>query len=761
MNEHLYLCFSKTWTMTNSFRLTIILLVLILSTNTILAQTDGAAFRDQYQYHIKATSEPIQLDGVLNESVWQSAQKAENFFYITPIANKQVEERDQTEVMMTYDDRNIYVAAICHGEEPYNVNSLKRDGNGFWGSETFMISFDPGNERTTGLAFATNSEGVKFDNQLSGNLGTRSGGSSGGFNVAWNNKWQVETKKYGDHFIIEISIPFKSLRYGDSKVWGVQFNRGVTATNSFHAWTPVPIQFFGPDLGYNASLVWDKTPKKTKSNIALIPYTIASTSKDIEAATPADNNFDIGLDAKVALTSSLNLDLTINPDFSQVDVDRQVTNLTTVNIRFPEQRIFFVENSDIFSDFGIPPMRPFFSRKIGLKDDGTSIPISYGARVTGNLTKDTRVGLMNLQTKSDIEEPGNNYSALAINHRVFGRSVVKGFFHNRIGHTDGEYNGDDFTRNMGLEFDYRSNNGYNRAGVAFGKSLSKGVSDKNNYYHALAQVGNDNIRFYINLSGIGGNYSDEMGFIQQLNQYNSETDEVIKIGYDHLFSNLSYTIYPESAKINTHRIGLINIRDWERPNRNNFNNTIALSYVMSLANTSTISAGMRSVYRQLLFPFTFTDNPLEAKGYSWGEFEVGYSSDMRKLFNYSVGGSIGGFYSGDRKSVIAEFNYRQQPWGNFGIAFEANELVFNENIGNTTLLLIGPKLEFSFSRDLFWTTFLQYNTQRDNFNVNSRFQWRFQPLSDLFLVYTDNYAIEQWGPKSRSLVLKLNYWLNI
>ena len=265
---------------------------------------------------------------------------------------------------MAYDDKNIYVFAICHGKEPYLIPSLKRDGDGFFSSETFMISFDPGNERTTGFAFATNSEGVQLDNQLSGNLGTRSGGSNGGFNIAWNNIWKSETKKHGDYFTLEMSIPFKSLRFGDSKIWGVQFNRGISATNSFHAWTPVPLQFFGPDLGYNASLVWDEVPRRAKSNISLIPYTIATTTKDLEEGTPADNNFDVGLDAKIALTSSLNLDVTINPDFSQVDVDRQVTNLTTVNLRFPEQRIFFVENGDIYSDFGIPPMRPYFSRKI-------------------------------------------------------------------------------------------------------------------------------------------------------------------------------------------------------------------------------------------------------------------------------------------------------------------------------------------------------------------------------------------------------------
>ena len=200
----------------------IIIAILFVYQIEALAQQDGTKFRSEYQYHIKRTTESIKIDGELKEAVWQQAQKASNFFYITPVANKQVEKEDQTEVMMTYDDRNIYVVAICHGKAPYLVTSLKRDGRDFWGGDTFMVSFDPGNERTTGFGFATNSAGVQLDNQLSGNLGTRSSGGSGdGFNMAWNNKWQCETKVYDSHFVIEIAIPFKSLRYGDSQIWGV------------------------------------------------------------------------------------------------------------------------------------------------------------------------------------------------------------------------------------------------------------------------------------------------------------------------------------------------------------------------------------------------------------------------------------------------------------------------------------------------------------------------------------------------------------
>lgn len=264
-----------------------------------------------------------------------------------------------------------------------------------------------------------------------------------------------------------------------------------------------------------------------------------------------------------------------------------------------------------------------------------------------------------------------------------------------------------------------------------------------------------------NVAGIGDNYADDIGFIQEQNQYDAVADEVIKIGYDHLFSSLSYTLFPESETVNRHIFSMLNIGDLERSQNQIFNYEVALGYEMALANTSSISIGFSPIYKRLLYPFTFTDNPLPAAEYRWSEFEVEYQSDVRNDFSYTIGGGIGGFYSGNRKNISAEVNYRRQPWGNFGFTFEANELSFDEEYGNSTLLLIGPQLEFNFNRDLFWTTFFQYNTQRDNFNVNSRIQWRFQPLADLFLVYTDNYAIEQWGPKNRTFVLKINYWLNI
>jgi hypothetical protein len=140
---------------------------------------------------------------------------------------------------------------------------------------------------------------------------------------------------------------------------------------------------------------------------------------------------------------------------------------------------------------------------------------------------------------------------------------------------------------------------------------------------------------------------------------------------------------------------------------------------------------------------------------------MGFQSDQRRLFSVKGAASYGTFYGGTRTKLLLQLKYRAQPWGNFSVNFEQNDLRFPDPYGSGNLFLISPRIEINFSRSIFWTTFLQYSTQQDNFNINSRFQWRFAPMSDLYIVYTDNYAVEFWGPKNRALVIKLNYWLSL
>ncbi len=736
--------------------------LLLLTCSLHLFGQEGASNQENYTYNIFKTSEKIVVDGKLNEPVWSETAKVGEFWYSFPVDDRMVEKEFQTEVKLTYDERFIYVGAICHGPGPLVIPSLKRDNNQFWGGDVFSVVFDAVNERTNGVGFGVNPAGVQHDTQFGANTGTRGGNSGSGFNTAWDNKWTANSVQYPDFWVTEIAIPFKSIRYGDKTVWGMNFVRGVSKTNSWHTWAPVPVQLTGVDLGFTGALIWDEKPPKAKGNISVIPYALGSGFKDYEEKEALDYNPEIGMDAKIALNSNLTLDLTLNPDFSQVDVDEQVTNLTTVNIRFPERRLFFIENTDIFSEFAIPPMRPFFSRKIGLDDDGNAIPINFGGRLSGNITKDLRVGVMNLQTKGVEEFDGQNYSSFAFNQRVFGRTILKGYFHNRQAYTNDEFSTTDYNRTYGAEIDYRNQNGSLRVNGGYGGSLNDGISEDDKTYHAVFSYNSRSISFYTNFMSVGDGYIPDMGFMTRLYHYDATNDTTIRRGYSHGFTRFAYIRYPKNKKINNHRFGFRNIFDYTTRDQILFAGSLSGIYTLNLANTSSVELEFGHELAELLFPFDFTDaEPLPIGKYTWRVFGAKYESDSRKAFFYTIGVEAGGFYNGERQQLSVDLNYRHQPWGNFAVRFVQNELNFPDPYGSESLTLIGPKVEINFSRNLYWTTFLQYNTQRDNFNINSRFQWQFKPLSNIYLVYTDNYAIEEWGPKNRGLVLKLNYWLNL
>lgn len=720
--------------------------------------------QEDYKIHIQKVAEEINIDGILDEGVWSTAEVATDFWMSEPIDGEKVPDEYDTEAMITYDDQYIYIAAKCHSPDPVLMTTLKRDNGDIWDGDVFYVNIDPLNETTNGFVFVTNTSGVQFEALLGGGA-FRRGGGGGGSSItnAWDQTWFSEAKVYDDYWTIEMAIPFKSLRYGDKERWGINFSRGLSSQNQFHSWVPIPLQFMTIDLGHTGALVWDNAPKKSTSNISVVPYVLASTNKDIENAQDAVNVARVGGDAKVAVTPSLNLDLTINPDFSQVDVDEQVTNLTTVNIRFPERRLFFLENSDIFSEIGIPPMRPFFSRRIGLDEDGAPIPITYGARLSGNINKDLRIGVMNLQTRQTDEFSGQNYTSLSVNQQVLGRSQLKGYFHNRQSTTEDGNPLNDYNRVGGVEYTYLSNDSKWRGIAGFGLSWSPELTDDNYFYNIAIGRDSRTFSFYSNLAGVGNNYRSDVGFIPRLDHFDAVLDTTVQIGFHHGFTTATYRLFPEnSTAINSHSFGVRNILDYTRDELRLIQNRTILSYQLNLNNTSGVSFSFNHDQQGLIRPFAFTEeDPLPIGRYNFNYFEVGYNSDRRKSFNYSVSFLNGGFYNGDRTQYIARVAYRTQPWGNFGVNFVYNQLTFPSDFGESEFFLISPRAEINFSRNIFWTTFLQYNTQANNFNINSRLQWRFKPLSDLFIVYTDNYATDIWSPKNRGIVLKLNYWINL
>jgi hypothetical protein len=154
----------------------------------------------------------------------------------------------------------------------------------------------------------------------------------------------------------------------------------------------------------------------------------------------------------------------------------------------------------------------------------------------------------------------------------------------------------------------------------------------------------------------------------------------------------------------------------------------------------------------------------EGSNYQFLEFEGEYTSDQRKIFSWSVNPSLGQFFNGYRLGFGGNFTYRIQPYGSIGIRYNYNYIELDKPFRPVNIWLVGPRFDLTFSKELFFSTAIQYNNQLDNLNINARFQWRFAPVSDFFLVYTDNYLVEefsQFGQRNRALVAKITYWLNL
>lgn len=743
----------------------IIFLGLFLSFLPQIAFSQDKIDREKYQLKAQKTAEKITIDGIPNEKSWENAEIAKDFFQNFPFDTSFAVTK--TEVKMLFDDNFIYVSAICKNQKPedYVVTSLRRDFNTN-NSDFFLFAFDSFLDETNGFAFTVNPLGVQREALIA------NGGQT--IDADWDNKWYSHTAHYADYWTVEMAIPFKSVRYKNgSNEWFANFGRSTRKINEFSSWVPVNRNFGLSNLGFTGKVLFSEPLPKPSTNISIIPYVTTSYNKNQEAKTPAKLSANIGGDAKIAVTPSLNLDLTFNPDFAQVEVDAQVTNLDRFEIFFPERRQFFIENSDLFGRSGFSQIRPFFSRRIGIgRDTSTGLtvqnPILYGARLSGKLNKDWRIGALNMQTGTNQEKgiSATNYSVATFQRRIFTRSNIAGIFVNRQRTTDSigkfELNNQNYTRIIGLDYNmFSANNRW--VGKFFYHKLLTDKQLTDTYTHA-SYVGYTVQKFNFNWNHeyVGKSYNpNDIGFVRRQ-------------GHWRLEPSASFNFFPKAnsnSNFNRQQLTFYSNFYWTLYDIENVvkpldltDRTYNIGYNAGFTNTSGVNFSVFNNFVKLFRDFDPSNTGQTAKlkagtSYEMYGWNASYNSDSRKLFTYNFNQSYQNYYDGNLFNLGGSLGYRLQPLGTFSLSTNFNRVI---SLGTTTnLFLISPRLDLSFTKSLFLTTVLQYNSQIQNMNFNARLQWRFKPVSDLFVVYTDNYFTEDLKIRNRSLVLKLTYWLNI
>lgn len=714
------------------------------------------AQNEDKNFTVKYISENITADGILDEPIWETAESAHDFWQYFPEDSKHAQQ--QSDIKMLIDDENLYIGIkINAAGKNYTTPSLKRDFRA-GGSDNITLMFDTFNDGTNAFLFGINPYGVRREGQVSGG-----GTNRRGFNITWDVKWQGESKIYDDYYTSEIIIPLTSFKFkeGETK-WGFNSYRFDTQSNERSTWVHIPQNQLIFGTAFMGSMVFEKPLGKSRTPMAFIPYINTSSHRDFDA-DQSQSNFKVGGDVKIAIGNSMNLDITVNPDFSQVEVDDQITNLTRFEVSLPEKRQFFIDNSDLFSSFGgSRDANPFFSRRIGIAKDtagnSTENKILGGVRLSGKLTEDWRLGFMSIQTEEDTENEiaSNNNTMLALQRKVFSRSNIGFFFINRESFKDYDFldEEDTYNRVIGIDYNLASANNIWNGRIYTHKSFQPNSGGKNLSSGLFLNYNTRKYNILTDIVYIGDDFRSDLGFIRRT--------DILKFvtGVERIF-------WPSRGAINKHSFQVFPIFIWQpEMDYKNTDYNIMSTWSAEFKNQSRINIGMANRYTFLTDEFdpTNTDDALSIpadQGYHYTNFSVEYRSDRRQVFSYELSPSFGKFFNGNRYSMEGEFSMRFQPKVMLSLALNYDKIELPDPYPSADIWLISPKVDVTFSKSIFWTTLVQYSNQRDNLGFNSRLQWRFAPLSDLFIVYNDNYYVNSFSPKFRSINLKLTYWLNI
>jgi len=715
----------------------LILFLLNLSANTFKKQKQDSVrstYNSNYVLTIKKAQSEITLDGVLDEPAWQVAEKTSRFFRVLPVDTGYAWQ--QSEVVMTYDDKAFFMAFTFYDTIPGKriMESFRRDF-AFLNNDNFLSFFDTFLDQTNGFSFGISASGAKCE-------GTMADGFM--VNWDWDAKWGSKTTHYPDKWVCEMRIPFKSVRYPvGSQQWNANFSRLDLKSNEKSAWAPVPRQFPTASLAYTGVIKFEEPLPKPKMMFSLIPYIFGGYANDYEAGTGVEWDKDFGCDAKIGISSSMNLDLTYNPDFAQVEVDQQVTNIERFELFFPEKRQFFLENSDLFSGFGNRSATPFFSRRIGL-----DAPVLAGARLSGKIGNDWRIGFMNMTTRKTDEHLARNFTVASVQKKVFARSNFGFIFINKEYLNNPEEN-ELFNRVLGFDYNLASKDNIWSGKYYYHRSFRPGNPGKQYSQGASLGYSTKNIQAHLFQRSVGGNFLAETGYVQ-------------RTGYHFISPDFTYLFVP-NKRVVSHGISfesdLYFNMDFHKIEHEN-----TLSYELSFQDRSSLTAGYKAFFVELqdnFDPTHISETSLPAgTSYHFGGIFINYQSTRKTMFNWQAEAVTGNFYNGKISYIDGEAGYRYQPYVNVAVSFNYTDIKLPHPFEHARLWLVGPKIDLTFTDKIFLTTFVQYNEQIDNMNINMRFQWRYQPVSDLFVVYTDNYIPGQWASRNRAIVLKLTYWLN-
>lgn len=373
--------------------------------------------------------EEITIDGLLDEAAWQRAEPAADFKQSDPRNGERATER--TEIRIVFNRDNLYIGAHFFDSNPKGLlgNQMVRDGD-LSADDRFMWILDPFYDQRSGYFFEINAAGAMGDAQL---VPARGGSSFGTTqNRAWNGIWLARVRRHDEGWTAEIEIPFRTLTFNPhAEAWGANFQRAVRRKNEDSFWTG-----WGRNQGiFNLAVsgrIEGIGEVSQGHGLDIKPYVIGTYSEAPGGGRSSTYKGNGGLDFFYNITPQLKANFTVNTDFAQTEVDDRQVNLTRFPLFFPEKRDFFLESSGNF-DFSREAndnLTAFFTRRIGLDENGLPQKIDYGMKMGGQAGR-FDLGLMHVRTAEEGAVLGEDFTVFRPKHRFLTQSYAGAIYTRR------------------------------------------------------------------------------------------------------------------------------------------------------------------------------------------------------------------------------------------------------------------------------------------------------------------------------------------
>ncbi len=497
----------------------------------------------------------LKIDGILEEAAWEKAQIADNFIQLEPSEGLAVSQRSVVRLM--YDNANLYVCAMLYDTSPDSVLQElgNRDEGGSINSDAFRLGIDPYNTRQTGYVFEVTVSGVQSESYND--------------DLSFDAVWQSATQIRNDGWSLEMRIPYSAIRFPakDMQVWGLQFARLIRRNREYDQWslTPKEVQNRMMYWGTLEGMSGITPPLRLSLTPYLSVYAENSPVYTNEGIDGYENSYSYsgGADLKLGLDERFTLDVTLLPDFSQVQSDNKVKNLTAFETIYEERRPFFKEGTDLFSKGNL-----FYSRRIGkipglfydipdLLEEGERIEhnpdkarLINATKVSGRTDQGLGLGILNAVTNTTyatiqradggtrkIEtEPLSNFNILVLDQQLKNNSKV--FFANTNVMREGDSR-DANVSSAAVSLENKKNTYRVNANYSMSRVYENSIDQSNMIATKNVSVGN---QYSSGIHKIKGNSQYGISYEVSDKKYD-KNDMGYNFTHDYSTANVYYTLY--------------------------------------------------------------------------------------------------------------------------------------------------------------------------------------------------------------------------